>query len=85
MKIHIVMAQRRGNYPGQYGLEALAVMSEADYEENPDWIENSVAENRSTGEFESIEIVTVEVSEAAIKKVLYPNREAIRATVVEGE
>ena len=38
MKVHVLFAQRIQRYKGQYGLEALAVMTEYDYDENPSYL-----------------------------------------------
>jgi hypothetical protein len=82
MKVHVLFAQRKGSYSGQYGLEALAVMSEADMEANSDYLPTTLEENRRTGEFESLGIVTLWANEADILRRLEPDKSPVPAAVV---
>lgn len=82
MKVHVLFAQRKGSYSDQYGLEALAVMSEADMDENSDYLPTTLEENRVSGEFESLGIVTLEASEAEIRRRLEPEKSPVLAAVL---
>lgn len=81
MDLHVLMAQRKESYPGEYGPEALACMTEYGYSDNPEWLNNKKAEARATGEFESVEIVRLAVDEKAIMRILRPVAAPIPATV----
>jgi hypothetical protein len=81
MDLFVLMAQRKERYEGEYGLEALAVMSEADDEGNPDYLRDKLKEHKSGTEFEAVAIIRLTVSEAAIHAVLFPESRAIEATV----
>jgi len=81
MKIYVVMAQRKCAYQGQYGLEALACMSEYEYSENPDFLHDCRAEHQGSGEFDAVEIVALSAPEAEIERRLYPDTTAVEATV----
>ncbi len=82
MEIIIVMALRKCKYSGEFGPECLACMSEYQYGENPEFIENAVTKNRASEEFESVEIVRLEVDNLAIYSALFPNRTPIAANVL---
>lgn len=82
MKVHVLFAQRVERYEGEYGLEALAVMSEADQDSNPDYLPGALKSNRDTGEFSALAIVTLEVSREQIRKILFPEAVPVAAKVV---
>lgn len=81
MDLFVLMAQRKERYEGQYGFEALACMSEAGQEENTEYLQEALAENRATGEFEAIAIVKLEMRGSDIRAALYPANKAIAAKV----
>ena len=83
MKIIVLIAQRKVNYPGQYGEECLACMSEYEYSDNPDYLRDALAEHRNSGEFDAAELITLEVPGEAITRRLYPAREPVQAEVSE--
>ncbi len=70
MKIMVLFGQRHCSYPGQYAPECLAVMSECDYSNNPEFLLSMRSENLETGEFEVLEIVTIEVDSEKVKERL---------------
>ena len=82
MHVHVLFAQRKGRYPGQHGIEALAVMSEADAEENEGYLAEELRKYQQSGDFEGLGIATLEVSEADIRKVIFPQANPIAASVV---
>lgn len=82
MKLYVLFAQRKQRYNGQYGIETLAITDEYSSEDNPEWIHDTKAENEATGDFESLAVVTLEVSEAEIRKRLRPEDKAVPAKVV---
>jgi hypothetical protein len=84
MRVHILFGQRQQKYQGQYAPEALAVMDEYGYEENPTWIQDMFDSNKATGDFEALDIIVVEIPTYEIQKRLHPATEPISATIVEG-
>lgn len=82
MEIIIVMAQRKCKYAGEFGPECLACMSEYEYSDNPEFIENAVTENRASEYFDAVEIVRLSVDDKAVDAALFPNREPIKAGVL---
>lgn len=66
----------------QQGPEALAVMSEYDYDENPDFINDMKKENKDNGDFDAVEIVQIEVDEKAISNILFPASKPIPSKVL---
>jgi len=82
MKLFVVMAQRKQRYEGEYGLEALAVMSEADQEQNPQYLEDVIEEHRNGGNFEAVSIIRLDVSENAVRAILFPEDKTVPASVL---
>ena len=82
MEIIIFMAQRKCKYAGEFGPECLACMSEYEYSDNPEFIENAVTENRASEYFDAVEIVRLSVDDKAVDAALFPNREPIKAGVL---
>ena len=83
MKIIVVIAQRKCRYEGEYAPEALACISEYGQEENPDFITDTLSENRNCEEFDAVEPVCFEVDGKAIDAALFPNRNPIKAEIVK--
>ena len=83
MKIIVLVAQRKCSFPGQYGEEALACMSEYEYSDNPDYLHDALAAHRNSGEFDAAELITLKVPDEAITRRLYPAREPVDAEVSE--
>lgn len=82
MEIIVVMAQRKCDYPGQYGPEALACMSEYEFSDNPGYLHDARLENMDTGEFDAVELVTLKVPDGEIDRRLSREREPIEAEAV---
>lgn len=82
MDLYVLMGQRKERYEGEYGMEALAVASEADMDGNPEYMGDQMQEHRDSGEFDALAIVTLKVSGDAVRAALYPNLEPIKAVVV---
>lgn len=72
MKVYVLFGQRVQRYPGQYGLEALACMTEHDQEENHEYLPIELEKARAGREFESLAIVALDVREGEIRKILSP-------------
>jgi len=75
MELKVLIAHRKESYENEHGLEALDTASEYDYDVNPDYIHGKEKEARDSGDFSAVEIVTFEVDEDQIFKMLYPNRD----------
>lgn len=81
MKVHVLFAQRREDYEGQYAPECLEVMSEWDAEDNPEYLIGKKTEADATGEFERTEIISLAVSDRDVIERLRPGSIAIAAQV----
>jgi len=79
MIFHILVGQRKCDYPGQYAPEALEVMDDNAMGDNEEWMLSAMKEYRDSDEFTHLAIVKVKVGDAAIDAVLFP-----RNTTVEG-
>lgn len=82
MDLYVLMGQRKERYEGEYGMEALAIASEADMDSNPEYMGEQMQEYRGSGEFDALAIVTLKVSGEAVRAILYPNAEPVKAVVV---
>jgi hypothetical protein len=81
MKIHVVVAQRKCAYQGEYGIEAIACMSEYEYSDNPEYLKGELVKARKSGEFDSVEIVELDVNEKDLTAILFPAHKAVNAAV----
>jgi len=82
MILHVLMGQRKCNYPGEYGPEALEVMGEYEFSDNPDWLEEKKVKYQGTDEFVSVVIVDVRVDGNQIARMLCPPNPQIRGEIV---
>lgn len=85
MKLFVLYGQRKCRYPGEYAMEALACIDEHGQSDNPDYLEGEHGKYEQSGEFDRLSIVELAVSEKDIRGVLYPEQQAIPATVVPAE
>lgn len=81
MKLHVIIAQRKESYEGEHGPEALEAATEHDVDENPEWLAGKLHLAKSASYYESVEIVTIEVSYAQIMNILRP-KNGIRGEIV---
>lgn len=82
MKLHVLYGQRKCRYPGEYALEALACMDDAGNSDNPGYLEGELAKYEASDEFERLRVLTLSVSEGAVLGALFPELQAIPATVL---
>ena len=82
MKLYVLFGQRKESYEGEYGLEALECMSEADYESNAEFIEKSFEKQVAGNEFKYLAILTFDVNEGDIRRQLNPTFLPIPAAVL---
>ncbi len=82
MDLYVLIGQRKERYEGEYGMEALAVASDADMDGNPEYMPDQLQEHRDSDEFDALAIVQFKVSGEAIRAILYPNAEPVKAVVV---
>lgn len=85
MKLFVLFGQRKCSYPGEYAMEALACMDENGQSDNPDYLEGEHAKHEQGGDFDRLSIVELAVSEKEVRRVLYPEQQAIPASVVPAE
>jgi len=82
MDLHVLIGQRKESYPGQYSLEALAVIDEIGDSENPDYMRDELRKQTESGEFDALAVVRLGASEKAIRDVLYPAAKTLPVTVI---
>lgn len=83
MKLYVLMGQRHEQYEGQYAPEALDIIDEYTYDENPKWIFDKKEIHENTDEFESVAIITLEVDTNDIMKRLRPDTQPLSTKVVD--
>lgn len=84
MKIHVLFAQRKGTYEGEYAPEVLDAMDEYSFEENAQHLEEKLDESVNGGEFESVKIIEIDVCGKSISNILTPKQNSICGKVVSG-
>lgn len=73
MILKVIFGQRKERYEGERAPEALDVMDEFSYEENPDWIHKRLQTHRVNPDFERFEIIDIEVPMRDILNILRPS------------
>lgn len=82
MKVKVLFGQRKGQYEGEYGLEAIECMSEYELGDNPGYMHERQEKFGADGDFEALALVDLEVDEAAIRAIMYPGSVAIPVKVL---
>lgn len=78
MELFVIIAQRKCGYPGEYAPEALCVVDYPTMDENPEYLEEQLSLYRQEKDFESVEIIRLNVDDNYIdtKLGLLPPEEA---------
>lgn len=85
MKLHVLFAQRKERYPGEYAPESLACMTEYEQDENPEYLPAEQAKAEASGEFRSTAVVTLEFSGKELERLLNPTTVVLPAAIVPTE
>lgn len=74
MILKVIAGQRKCSYPGEHAPEIFECMTEFQYDENPEWLNNKFEEARvEVGKhFVSLKIIDINVSQEAIERILKP-------------
>lgn len=78
----VLFGKRKGAYEGEFGLEAVASMTEHDIDANPDYLPMKLTEALESGGFEQLGFVELEVDEDEVQDILYPERRPLAAKVI---
>ena len=71
MTIFVLFGQRKEDYPEQYAPEALAVISEYDHQDNPDYLREQLEKYQKTNEFQALRVCEVSIgSQSALRELL---------------
>jgi hypothetical protein len=76
MKVHVLVAQRKGMYPGEYAPEVLDAISEFAADDNPAFLNDligNLSENTGPGkdkEFSSYAVLNLVVPDSAVEDAL---------------
>lgn len=66
MVVYILFGQRKESYEGQHAPEALSVMDEYSYDENPNYMTAQKEEADKSDEFVSTDIFQVDLGDGAV-------------------
>jgi hypothetical protein len=69
MKLHVVFAQRKEHYEGEFAPEVVAAVTEYEYDDNPDYLEDQLEKAKHDPDFAAVRLIDVEI-EADIRKLL---------------
>lgn len=72
MIIHVLFGQRIEHYSGEYVPEALEVMSEYCYDENPDWLNDKYQEHLKENCWKSLKVIKIEINDEKLEDILVP-------------
>jgi len=71
--IYVIFAQRLEAYEGQYAPEALEVMDQYAYDENPEWLNDKLKHYRSQhNQFENVQLIRLEYYRDDVDDILRP-------------
>lgn len=82
MLLYVLMGQRKCRYEGEYAPEALEVIDENGNDENPDFLVESRAKYEASKEFDSLAVIRVQVSSAAVYAILTPKSPILEGHIV---
>jgi len=85
VKLHVLFAQRKERYPGQYGPEALTCITEYGQDENPEYLASEQASAEASDEFTSTAVVTLEFSDKELERLLSPTPPVLRASIISSD
>ena len=83
MILHVLIGQRKEQYEGQYALEALAAIDEFGNDDNPAYMIGEEEKARKGEEFDALAVVSIQVSSEAIRRILYPENQVLKADLVD--
>jgi hypothetical protein len=83
MLIKVLFAQEKESYPGEYAPTALEVVTEYDYDENPDWLDKILIKYRNTPEYTHVAVIDIEINDEDLDARLYPNETTIDGKIVK--
>lgn len=69
MDLYVVFAQRKCRYEGEYAPEALDIVDEYSWDENPDWLDERVQKAKENPDYVSVEVITIALDEDAFKAI----------------
>jgi len=79
MLLYVIFIQRDEEYEGQIGVEAVDIMDEYSYEDNPDYLNDKLKELQNQPDITKAELIPIEIKEAEITKILFP------AKIIKGD
>lgn len=83
MKFHVLYAQRKERYKGEYAPEVLAAIDENGQSDNPEYMLDRKLKAIATNEFESVVVVTMEVNGVKVMEMLRPAKHVLDAQIIE--
>ena len=79
----VLFGRRRGSYPGEFGLEAVASMDEYGLDGNPDYLTEQADAAVDSGEYAVLGFVDLSLELAPVRAILYPEARPLAATLID--
>jgi hypothetical protein len=74
--LHILFAQRKCGYPGEFAPEALEIMDEFAYDDNGVWLHEKLEKyKKEDSSIERLEIIEVMVDYTKIREIMSPKHQ----------
>lgn len=83
MTLHILFAQRKCHYPGQYAPEALEIMTEYAIDDNPTYLPEKLEFYRKSEEFSNLMVIPVKVDDDKLDEILFQKNIGLEGTIHE--
>ena len=81
MILKVIFGQRHEKYKGQCGPEALDIMDEYGYAENPEWFDKELAKHESNPVFKIVKAVDIEIYDDLIDNILDPEPPKLKGEI----
>jgi len=83
MLIKVIFAQEKESYPGEYAPTALEVVTEYDYDENPEWLDKKLAKHRNIPEYTHVAVINIKIKDEDLNARLFPNETEMDGKIVK--
>jgi hypothetical protein len=81
MIITVLFGQLKCNYPGEYGPDALDVIGEFAYSDNPEYFNETLEKYEKSGDYAKLALVDIEISDEKIDATLNPTPKKIKGKI----
>ena len=83
MLIKVIFAQEKESYPGEYAPTALEIVTEYDYDENPEWFDKKLIKYRNIPVYTHVAVINIEIKDEDLDTRLFPNDTTMDGKIVK--